>query len=85
MTQFLVSQRRELLGCHDIASSVMTRKLHCVLKLCRNTVFDVATQFLMSRHSLAFWGHDIVFGVATRLGHGREALCHDMELVSRQG
>ena len=39
----------------------------------------------MSRQALAFWIQDTIFGVATRPRHGREALCHDMELVFRQG
>ena len=62
-----------------MASSVAIGKLHCGLKLCRDTV-------LMSRHSLAFWGSDTIFGVVTRPGHGREALCRDRAgLASRQG
>ena len=40
------------------------------------------TRFLMSRQALAFWDSDIIFGVAARPGHGREALCRNMELVS---
>ena len=39
----------------------------------------------MSRQALAIWCCDTIFSVATRPGHGREALCRDMELVSRQG
>ena len=74
-----MSRRRDLLGRCDIASGVVIEKLHCGLKLCRDTV-------LMSRHGLAFWGRNTIFGVATRPGHGREALCRDRAgLVSRQG
>ena len=66
-----------MLGCRDIASGIVTRKLHCGLKLGREIVLGVVTRFgslgvmtrfLMSQHGLAKWVSRHGFGVVTWSG-----------------
>ena len=42
---FWCCDTRGRLGCRNTGSSVTNGKPHCGLKLCRDTVFDVATRF----------------------------------------